>query len=139
LTHALRVEADAESFHSLFVELARAGERAGWLALDAATPGDDASVAALGSLARGDGLWKTVAIEAHRTVAVKTRRGPQVLRDLLREHFRGCRVVLVRGSAPLPLLQPRGEDWELAGLDGAVRRLSSAQLVAALRSPHLPV
>jgi hypothetical protein len=68
---------------------------------------------------------------------VKTRRGPPVLRDLLREHFRGCRLVLVKGAVPLPLLRPRGDDWELAGFDGGLRRLTTAELVRALRSPHL--
>jgi hypothetical protein len=78
-----------------------------------------------------------VAVEPQRTVAVKTRRGPPVLRDLLREHFRGCRLVLVKGAVPLPLLRPRGDDWELAGFDGGLRRLTTAELVRALRSPHL--
>jgi len=154
LTHAVRVEEDAEAFRVLFAKLEAAGERAGWLAieapaLDSMTAGGE-RVAATPSAAMplpGEAPapvieslpWKTVEVGVRRSVAVKTRRGPPVLRDLLREHFRGCRVVLVRGAVSLPLLRRRDDDWELAGLDGAARRLSTDQLLAALRAPHLPV
>jgi hypothetical protein len=68
---------------------------------------------------------------------LKSRRGPPVLRDLLREHFRGCRVVLVRGEAPLPTLRSHGSGWELEQVGGEVRHLSTIELVRALRAPHL--
>jgi hypothetical protein len=129
LTHALRVTDGSDAFRALFAAVASEGERAGWLDLDA------------GEVSSGTvddpPAWKAVAIEGRRTVAVKTRRGPPVLRDLLREHFRGCRVVLVRGGASLPTLRPRGADWELEAVDGGVRRLTTAELLRALRSPHL--
>jgi hypothetical protein len=80
-----------------------------------------------------------VRVEPLQTIAVKSRRGKAVLRDLLREHFRGCRVVLVHGAAELPTLRSRGSDWDLVALDGEVRRLTTAELVRALRSPHLAV
>jgi hypothetical protein len=126
LTHALRVAEESDAFRALFAAVQEQGERAGWLDLEAERAGELA-----------DGAWKAVSVEPHRTVAVKARRGPPVLRDLLREHFRGCRLVLVRGPAPLPVLRPRGDDWELEGFDGGVRRLTTAELVRALRSPHL--
>ena len=86
--------------------------------------------------ALGLGAWKAVGVEGRRSVAIKSRRGAPVLPDLLSEHFRGCRVVLVRGESALPLLRPHGEDWELERGDGVARRLTTAELVSALRSPH---
>ena len=138
LTHALRVTEDSAAFRSLFEALGREGERAGWLDLGPMTPDPAAAPASEGGLEAtlDDGVWKAVAVEARRSVAIKTRRGAPVLRDLLTEHFRGCRVVLVRGESALPMLRPRGEDWELERGDGEARRLTTAELVSALRSPH---
>ena len=138
LTHALRVTECSAACRSLFEALERAGERAGWLDLGATPSVPAAAPASEGALdaALGDGVWKAVGVEARRSVAIKTRRGAPVLRDLLSEHFRGCRVVLVRGESALPMLRPRGEDWELERGDGEARRLTTAELVSALRSPH---
>jgi hypothetical protein len=61
------------------------------------------------------------------------------MRDLVREHFRGCRLVLVRGDAPLPILRGAGADWEVVGPDGETRRLTTVELLRALRSPHPPM
>jgi hypothetical protein len=132
VTHALRVTDAIDAFRSLFTAIAERGERAGWLELDATpsvSPGEN----------DGAEVWKRVVVEERRTVAVKTRRGPPVLRDLLREHFRGCQVVLVRGDVPLPALRPNGPDWELRPLDDTVRRLTTDELVRALRSPRFGV
>ena len=138
LTHALRVTENSAAFRSLFEALGREGERAGWLDLGAMSSGPAAARASEGGLdaALGDGVWKAVGVEARRSVAIKMRRGAPVLRDLLSEHFRGCRVVLVRGESALPTLCPRGEDWELDGGDGVARRFTTTELVSALRSPH---
>ena len=135
VTHALQVSEGSAAFRSLFAAIVEQGERAGWLDLEAATP---AAPAAPDETA-GDEVWKVVTVEQRRSVAIKSRRGPPVLRDLLREHFRGCRVVLVRGGSALPLLRPRGDHWELLGAGGEVRRLTTAELVSALRAPRLPV
>jgi hypothetical protein len=129
---ALRVTEGSDVFRSLFAAIEEQGERAGWLDLEAAEGAGGGEL----ERARNDGPWKAVMVEPLRTVAVKSRRGPAVLRDLLREHFRGCRVVLVRGAAELPALRSLGSDWELVRLDGGVRRLTTAELVRALRSPH---
>jgi hypothetical protein len=138
LTHALRVTEGSAAFRSLFVALEHHGERAGWLDLRIDPSVAVATAASDGALdgALGNGVWKAVGVEAGRTVAIKSRRGAPVLRDVLREHFRGCRVVLVRGEAPLPLLRSRGEDWELE-CGGEPRRLTTTELLRALRSPHL--
>jgi hypothetical protein len=134
VTHALRVNEGSAAFRSLFAAITERGERAGWLELDAPA---SAAPAAPDQTA-GDEVWKEVTVEERRSVAIKSRRGPPVLRDLLREHFRGCRVVLVRGDAELPELRPRGDDWELLA-GGEVRRLTTTDLVSALRAPRLPV
>jgi hypothetical protein len=134
LTHALRVCEGSEAFRSLYAAVVEAGERAGWLDLQPESAASGPAAPAL-----DDGVWKAVTVEPGRTVAVKRRRGAPVLVDLLREHFRGCRVVLVRGDAPLPMLSPRGADWDVRGQDGEVRRLTTAELVRALRSPRLLV
>lgn len=139
LTHALRVSENSAAFRSLFEALGREGERAGWLDLGALSSVPLAAAANEGDLdaALGVGAWKAVGVEGRRSVAIKSRRGAPVLPDLLSEHFRGCRVVLVRGESALPLLRPHGEDWELQRGDGSARRLTTAELVRALRSPLL--
>jgi hypothetical protein len=132
VTHALRVSEGSAAFRSLFVAIEEQGERAGWLELDApASPSPADPI--------DDPVWKSVRVEKGRSIAVKRRRGPAVLDDLLREHFRGCRVVLVRGEAALPMLRPRGDGWELEGSGRELRRLSTAEIVRALRAPRLPV
>jgi hypothetical protein len=130
VTAALRVTQPSDAFRTLFAALEEHGERAGWLEL-----GASAAAAAPVEASLEAGAWKVVAVSADSSVAVKRRRGPAVLRDLLREHFRGCRVVLVRGDADLPTLRWCGAEWELVGGDGECRRLDTAGLVRALRSP----
>ena len=66
---------------------------------------------------------------------VKPIRGPAVVDDLLREHFRGCRLVLVRGGEGLPRLEADGDGWRLATPGGWAVRRSTAELVADLGRP----
>ena len=130
--HLLRVADPPEAFAPL-IDAARAlGLRAGWLDLGGAVaplPAPLESAAALGVL-------RAVAVGEGRTVAVKPLRGATVLRDLLREHFRGCALVLVRGAVDAPLLEADGDGWRLSLPDSAVRRLSTAELAESLRKPH---
>ncbi len=130
--HLLRVTDPPEVFAPL-IEAARAlGLRAGWLDLGGAVsplPAPLESAAALGVL-------RAVAVGEGRTVAVKPLRGATVLKDLLREHFRGCAFVLVRGEVDAPRLEPEGEAFRLSLPEGAVRRLSPADLAQSLRRPH---
>jgi hypothetical protein len=130
--HLLRVTDPPEGFAPL-IEAARAlGLRIGWLDLGAAVsplPGPLESAAALGVL-------RAVAVGEGRTVAIKPLRGATVLKDLLREHFRGCALVLVRGEVDAPRLEREGEGWALSLADGAVRRPSSVELAESLRRPH---
>jgi hypothetical protein len=138
--HLLRVTGDAAPFAPLFAAARAAGLRVGWLELAAlAAPPSLESAAAQGAL-------RAVAVSAGRSVSVKPRRGAPVLHDLLREHFAGCALVLVRsdewslpGEAP-PLLKVSAAEtaaaWEIAFAAGSARRYTSEELVATLRRPR---
>lgn len=145
--HLLRVEEGPERFAPLLAELAAAGLRAGWLELGPAEP----AAASLESAA-ALGVRRAVAAGGGRSVAVKALRGEPVLRDLLREHFPGCQLVLVRvrGAepplpagiagvplAPAPALFPSGDGWriERAG-EAAAQQFDTSELLAALRRPR---
>jgi len=55
---------------------------------------------------------------------------------VLREHFRGCQLVLVAGEVDAPLLEPRDEAWELRTAGGTGVRWTTQRLVAALAKPR---
>jgi hypothetical protein len=131
--HLLRIDDSPERFAPL-VEAARAlGLRVGWLelgALPAPVPDSLETAARLGVL-------RAVSVGEGRTVAVKPLRGAPVLKDLLREHFQGCALVLVKGEVDAPSLQTEdGTSWRLALTGSASRLFSTAQLVTTLRKPH---
>jgi hypothetical protein len=128
--HLLRVEDGPERFASL-IEAARAeGLRIGWLDLAPHPPPPGLEAAA------GLGVLRAVAAGGGRTVAVKPLRGEPVLGDLLREHFRGCVLVLVRGEVEAPVLRPDGEGWRIEAAGEAARRFEAGKLAAALRRPR---
>lgn len=128
--HLLKVSRGAGAFGALIAAAKAEGLRVGWLRLEATTaPEPLAEAAALGVL-------RAVAVGEGRTVAVKPVPGEPVLDDLLREHFLGCRLVLVAGDLELPRLEPAGEDWVVSLTDGSTRQLTTAQLVARLRQPE---
>lgn len=134
--HLLRVEEGPERFAPLLAAVRALGLRAGWLDLapPPAVPGD------LGDLetAAGLGTLRAVAAGGGRAVVVKPLRGEPVLGDLLREHFRGCVLVLVRGEAAAPLLQAAGESWNVTVAGEAARAFATEALAEALRSPRPP-
>lgn len=128
--HLLRVEEGPEEFAPL-VEAARAdGLRIGWLELAEAAPLPEVL-----SSAAGLGVLRAVSVGGGRTVAVKPLRGEPVLRDLLREHFLGCALVLVRGAVDAPHLRRNGEGWVIEAPEKAGQPLTTEQLAAKLRSP----
>jgi hypothetical protein len=107
------------------------GLRVGWLELDGLVdplPDVLESAAGLGAL-------RAVSVGGGRTVAVKPMRGAPVLRDVLREHFRGCALVLVRGEVDAPALRPEGAAWVLDVRGFAGQAFSTGELLAAFRSP----
>ena len=128
--HLLRVEEGPEEFSPL-VEAARAdGLRVGWLELAGTAPLPEVLAAAAGL-----GVLRAVSVGGGRTVAVKPLRGEPVLKDLLREHFLGCALVLVRGAADAPRLRRDGEGWVIDAPEKAGQPLTTEQLAAKLRSP----
>ena len=127
----LAVADGAGAYGNLLAALAEAGERAGWLDLGprgAPRPDGLEQAAALGVL-------RAVAAAGDRVTMVKPVRGRLVLDDLLREHFRGCRLVLVRGGEGLPVLTADEAGWRLEPSSGRAARLTTGELVANLRRP----
>jgi hypothetical protein len=139
--HALRVAEPPERFAPLLQALAAAGLRAGWLDLapPAPVPAGLERAAALGAL-------RAVAVGGGRSLALKALRGAPVWRDLLREHFQGCALVLVAGEAAaganvpppgLAALISQGEGWKVEPPgDAASRHYDTPGLLALLRRPH---
>jgi len=137
--HLLRVDDSPERFAALFAAVRAEGLRVGWLDLGAASahprPQPLEAASTLGAL-------RAVAVGGDRIVAVKPIKGAPVLRDLLREHFRGCALVLIRGESLLPelleiaVLRAVGDDWAVTAAGEAARAFTSAALAAALRRPR---
>jgi hypothetical protein len=124
------VDDEPAAFASLFEAARAAGVRIGWLDLR-----EGAGAPAPGAPAVESGAAKSVTVGAGRVVSVKRVAGPSVLRDLLREHFLGCGIVLVRGAAAEPRLARDGDGFRLAAA-GSERRLDAARLVAELSRPR---
>lgn len=130
--HLLRVEEEPQRYAPLIAAARAEGLRVGWLDLGAPpSPVPDPLEAAAGL-----GVLRAVSVGEGRTVAVKPLQGAPVLKDLLREHFRGCVLVLVRGEAAAPLLTAHDEGWTVTPRDLAAQRYDTAALVSALRGPH---
>jgi hypothetical protein len=129
--HLLRVSEPPERFAALMDAARAEGLRVGWLELD----GVGEPVPDVLESAAGLGALRAVSVGAGRTVAVKPMRGAPVLRDVLREHFRGCALVLVRGEVDAPALRPEGAAWMLDVRGFAGQAYSTAALLAAFRSP----
>ena len=138
--HLLRVDAEPSGFASLAAALVDDGGRLGWLDWSPERPLDDAaSIAVDPGLAAAASLpaLRAVAVEAGREVAIKRRRGAPVLNDVLREHFRGCRVVLVRGELPdRPHLVEAADGGFRVIAPGFDRSFDAAGLAARLRRPR---
>jgi hypothetical protein len=126
------VSGDVSDYEPLFVAARERGAKVGWLELD--------SVAAGARTPAGlpfTGAFRTVEVNDRWTVSTKPRKGPAVLRDLLREHFLGADVVLVSGLDLFPKLSRRNEDWELEEAAGRKFRLSTEALLDRARKPEL--
>lgn len=131
--HLLRVEQGAAEYAPLFAAARSIGLRIGWLELGEPAPGP---VPPSLEAAAGEGALRAVAVGGGRTVAVKPRKGAPVLRDLLREHFRGCSLVLVHGDSPdVPGLSREGEVFRVAS-GAVVRTFDATRLAEALRRPR---
>lgn len=134
--HLLRVDDAPERFAPL-IEAARAlGLRIGWLELG----GAGHPVPPVLEVAAGLGVLRAVEVGEGRTVAVKPLRGAPVLKDLLREHFRGCALVLVRGDLgdlkDLSSLRIEESGWIVTPPGAASRSYPPEKLAEALRKPN---
>lgn len=118
------------AFAALFAAAAARGVRIGWLELAGVEP--PASLAA----AAGAGAAKAVAAGAGATVTWKRRAGEAIVRDLLREHFLGYAVVLLRGGQGLPRLAADGDAFRFEAVAGSPRRLATAALLDELLRPR---
>jgi hypothetical protein len=130
--HLLRVEDPPERFAPL-IEAARAlSLRIGWLELG----GTAHPVPPVLEAAAGLGVLRAVEVGEGRTVAVKPLRGAPVLKDLLREHFRGCVLVLVRGEVEAPSLRIEDSVWTVTPSGAASRNYTAEKLAETLRKPN---
>jgi len=127
--HLLQVDGEADEYVELIEALGAEGMRVGWLDFGG-SPVPSALTAAAGS-----GVLRAVAVCDGLTIAVKPRRGQAVMKDLLREYFVGCSVVLVRGAEGLPRLEAADGHWQLEVPGAATRTLDTSRLVATLRKP----
>jgi hypothetical protein len=122
-----------EAFAPLFAAARGASLRLGWLDLTAEAaaplPVDLERAAQLGAL-------RAVAAGGGRSVVVKPVAGAPVTRDLLREHFLGCTLVLVRGIEGWPRLEPAGEGLVLTESASRRRTLDAGSLLAELARPR---
>jgi hypothetical protein len=127
------VDEEPRAFLALFAAAKERGVRVGWLELarDVEVPEPLA-----GALVAG--AFKVVAAAGGSSVAVKSMRGAPVLRDLLREHFLGCALVLVRGRDGRPRLAAEAEagTYRLELAPERTLRLDAAALVAELLRPR---
>jgi hypothetical protein len=107
--------------------------RVGWLDLGEAPaaplPSALEAAAALGAR-------RAVAAGGGRSTAVKPLAGAPVLRDLLREHFLGCALVLARGVPGYPRIDPEGDGYRLHESRERSRPFGPEALLAELARPR---
>jgi hypothetical protein len=129
----VRVERPAADFTELFAAARSAGLRLGWLDLSEpeSVPSDLDTAAASGAL-------RAVAVGRGISLSVKRLSGEPVLGDLVREHFTGCRLLLVRGAIERPTLEPLPDGWRLHGAGEPVGPLDTEEFLARLRQPGFP-
>ncbi len=134
-TALVAVDAEPARFAALIAAARDRGVRIGWLDLRDSAPVRDADL----EQAAGAGAARSVAVGGGRVMSVKPISGPAVLRDLIREHFPGCRIVLVRGRGGYPGLAPAGGGYRLEVAAGRDRELDPAATLAELLRPvHAP-
>lgn len=151
--HLCWVHQPPQTFASLVADARAAGLRVGWLQLGRFAPLPELGPAADAGLAR------SVAVGGGASVALKPIAGEPVLRDLLREHFLGFRLVLLSGDPrapqvrldaglhPFRLWRARGAGgdlgdagspaWKLVSPGGREWSLDQAQLLGRLARPRL--
>lgn len=141
--HLLRVVETMLEFAQLVAALRQDGRRVGWLEW---SPGERSNGKAVQNAAfpvleaAEAGVLRAVTVAAEHTVAVKPRRGAPILRDIVREHFRGCNLLLIHtpDDLKIPRLEKTDNGWRIVPPEpeGVTREMSTEALVAVLRRPH---
>ncbi len=128
-------------FAELVAALRQEGFRVGRLEM-APTAGGEKPAPVPEGLAEAEslGVLRAVSVGGGRSIAVKPMRGEPVLRDVLREHFRGCRIVLVSGPVseaqdPAPLLERGESGWKVSLSRGVTKKYTTQEMIAVLRRP----
>jgi hypothetical protein len=139
--HLLRYQGEPTALEALFAAVRAEGLRAGWLQADPVRREEGPA-----GLAVEAGAFRAAAVAPGRVASVKRVAGPPVLRDLLREHFLGCALVVVRpggaGSAldaelaEVPTLELGPDGYRITAAGQAAHELSAEALAARLRRPH---
>lgn len=142
--HLLRYGGAPDRLGPLF-EAARAeGLRVGWLSGASLTGDPAADSTPPGLKVPSDaGAFRAVELSEGRSVALKRVAGPPVLRDVLREHFLGCVLVVVADGAPVeaeltgePALEPADGGYRVTVPGEAGRLFDPPALAARLRRPR---
>jgi hypothetical protein len=139
--HLLRYEGEPAALEALFTAVRAEGLRAGWLQVDPERREEGPVADAVEA-----GAFRAAAVAPGRVASVKPVAGPPVLRDLLREHFLGCALVVVRPGgaasaldaerAEVPALEPAGGKFRVTPPGQAALELAPAELAARLRRPR---
>lgn len=138
--HLLLFDGPPEDLAPLLAAAGGEGLRVGWLDLDPEVA--PAPIPAGLDAATSAGAFRAVSAGAGRTVTVKRRTGPPVLRDLLREHFAGCALVVVRaeptahGLEGVARLAATAEGYRVRPPGAAALELSADALAERLRRPR---
>ncbi|MFQ5526537.1 MAG: hypothetical protein ACE5GX_09780 [Thermoanaerobaculia bacterium] len=140
--HLLRTSAAPEEFAGLFAAIRSLGLRVGWLDLIGpqtigAEDVEPAEAPPALEAAAAAGVLRAVRVAPGRVATVKPVAGPPEIDNLLREHFVGCSLVLVRGAVDAPEIAPAEGGWEISDGDRRKTRAAAA-LAAELRRPRFP-
>ncbi len=146
--HLLKTELQRSGLADLLAAMANLRLRAGWLDWRPhAEPETLSNEGTLLDMATAPVL-RAVAVESRRVTSIKPMVGDAVFRDVLRAHFRGCAVVLVRvvpgASEPdelesAPELEVADGKYGVAVVDdGPAKRFSwtAEELAERLRRPR---
>jgi hypothetical protein len=125
--HLLQIEDAPSRFEPLVRAVSKAGMRVGWLDFRAIETPDALAAAS------ETGVFRAVSVGESSTVSVKSRIGPAVTKDLIREYFQGCSVVLISGRETAVSLHRRDDQWAVSSPGGEEEVFTTERLVAALR------
>ncbi len=122
--HCLRYGGESGALGELIAAADSRSLRVGFLDLEAEEPVNLYE-------AREPSWAKTVWVGKRANLVLKRRRGPWVLKDVLREYFRGFDLVLVKGEVEFPELSAVDGEWCLTFLEKE-KRLSTSRLLDRL-------